>query len=78
MTDSLSPFSRQNGHVEDTVSPEVKVSPDPAMSSGLKSCQPPAGDAIVPAATVKRESDSSPTDSLGNSTATILLYSDNT
>lgn len=69
------PSNRQNGHVEDTVSPEVKVSPDPAMSSGLKSCQPPAGDAIVPAATVKRESDSSPTDSLEKSSEHKLMQS---
>ncbi|XP_056305140.1 RBBP8 N-terminal-like protein [Danio aesculapii] len=69
------PSNRQNGHVEDTVSPDVKVSADPAVSSGLKSCQPPAGDATVPAATVKRESDSSPTDSLEKASEQKLMQS---
>ncbi|XP_005174176.1 RBBP8 N-terminal-like protein [Danio rerio] len=69
------PSNRQNGHAEDKVSPEVKVSPDPAVSSGLKSCQPPAGDATVPAATVKRESDSSPTDSLEKTSEQKLMQS---
>ncbi|KAL0158547.1 hypothetical protein M9458_046623, partial [Cirrhinus mrigala] len=57
-----------NGHSENAVTPEVKVSPDTAvaavtlLASGLKSSQPPPGDTTVPAATVKRETDNSPTD----------------
>ncbi|KAL1249779.1 hypothetical protein QQF64_020784 [Cirrhinus molitorella] len=62
------PSNRHNGHSEDAVTPEIKVSPDTAvaavtlLSSGLKSSQPPPGDATVPAATFKRETDSCPTD----------------
>ncbi|XP_077070388.1 uncharacterized protein rbbp8l [Siphateles boraxobius] len=61
--------TRQNGHSEDTISPEIKMSPDTAaaavtlLTSGLKSSKPPPGDATVPAATVKRETVNSPTDS---------------
>lgn len=66
-------YSRQNGLSEDTIAPEVKMSPDTAvaavslLTSGLKSSQPPPGDTTVPvpAATVKRETENSPTDSLG-------------
>ncbi|XP_073679606.1 uncharacterized protein rbbp8l [Garra rufa] len=62
------PSNRHNGHSEDAITPEIKVSPDTAvaavtlLASGLKSSQPPPGDATVPAATVKRETDNSPTD----------------
>lgn len=61
--------NRQNGHSEDPITPEIKMSPDTAaaavtlLSSGLKSSKPPPGDATVPAATVKREKVNSPTDS---------------
>lgn len=64
-------YSRQNGLSEDTIAQEVKMSPDTAvaavslLTSGLKSSQPPPGDTTVPAATVKRETENSPTDSLG-------------
>uniref|UniRef100_A0A8C1SI12 Retinoblastoma binding protein 8-like n=1 Tax=Cyprinus carpio TaxID=7962 RepID=A0A8C1SI12_CYPCA len=62
--------NQQNGHSEDATTPEVKMSPDTAvaavtsLASGLKSSQPPPGDATVHAATVKREKDNSPTDIL--------------
>ncbi|XP_056098715.1 RBBP8 N-terminal-like protein [Rhinichthys klamathensis goyatoka] len=61
--------NRQNGHSEDTITPEIKMSPDTAaaavahLTSGLKSSKPPPGDATVPVATVKREMVNSPTDS---------------
>lgn len=62
--------NQQNGLSEESISPEVKLSPDTAvaavtlLTSGLKSSQSPAGDATVPSATVKREMENSPTDSL--------------
>ncbi|XP_055045054.2 uncharacterized protein rbbp8l [Misgurnus anguillicaudatus] len=62
--------NQQNGLSEESIPPEVKLSPDTAvaavtlLTSGLKSSQSPAGDATVPAATVKREMENSPTDSL--------------
>ncbi|XP_051516866.1 RBBP8 N-terminal-like protein [Myxocyprinus asiaticus] len=57
--------NRQNGHSEDSITPEVKLSLDAAVStSGPKSTQPPPGDATVPAATVKSETENSPNDSL--------------
>jgi len=67
------PFSQQNGHSEDKITPEIKMSPDTAaaavtlLTSGLKSSKPPPGDATVPVATVKREMVNSPTDSQGKS-----------
>ncbi|XP_016098792.1 RBBP8 N-terminal-like protein isoform X2 [Sinocyclocheilus grahami] len=62
--------NQQNGHSEDAITPEVKMSPDTAvaaltlLASGLKSIQHPPGDTSVPTATVKREMDNSPTDIL--------------
>ncbi|XP_051518593.1 DNA endonuclease RBBP8-like isoform X2 [Myxocyprinus asiaticus] len=62
--------NRQNGHSEDAITPEVKLSPDKTvaavtpMTSGLKSSQPPPGDATIHAETVKRETENSPTFSL--------------
>ncbi|XP_048033838.1 RBBP8 N-terminal-like protein [Megalobrama amblycephala] len=75
------PSNRQNGHSEDTITAEVKMSPDTAaaavtlLTSGLKSSQPPPGDATVPAATVKRETDNSPTDSLEKASEHKLMHS---
>ncbi|XP_051961185.1 uncharacterized protein LOC127628473 [Xyrauchen texanus] len=62
--------NRQNGHSEDSITPEVNLSLETAvaavtlMTSGLKSSQPPPGDATVPAATGKSETENSPNDSL--------------
>ncbi|TRY83646.1 hypothetical protein DNTS_017540, partial [Danionella cerebrum] len=53
------PQNHQNGHSEEGVSPEVKLSPEPAVTPGLKISQSPAG-----GATVKQESD-------GNLTPTL-------
>ncbi|XP_058619895.1 RBBP8 N-terminal-like protein [Onychostoma macrolepis] len=75
------PSNRQNGHLEDAITPEVKVSPDTAvaavtlLASGLKSSQPPPGDATVPAATVKREVLNSPPDSLEKASEHKLMQS---
>uniref|UniRef100_A0A8C1KR89 Retinoblastoma binding protein 8-like n=1 Tax=Cyprinus carpio TaxID=7962 RepID=A0A8C1KR89_CYPCA len=71
------PSNRQNGHSEDTMTPEVKGSPDTAvaavtlLASGLKSSQPPPGDTTVPAATVKH----SPTHSLEKASEHKLMQS---
>ncbi|XP_067303429.1 RBBP8 N-terminal-like protein [Pseudorasbora parva] len=73
--------SRQNGHSEDTITPEVKMSPDTAaaavtlLTSGLKSSQPPPGDATVPALSVKRETVNSPPDSLEKASEHKLMQS---
>lgn len=44
------------------MSPDTAVAAVTLLASGLKSSQPPPGDTTVPAATVKRETDNSPTD----------------
>ncbi|XDV45730.1 hypothetical protein PO909_013777 [Leuciscus waleckii] len=73
--------NRQNGHPEDTITPEIKMSPDTAaaavtlLTSGLKSSKPPPGDATVPGATVKQETLNSPTDSQENSSEHRLMQS---
>ncbi|XP_026055291.1 RBBP8 N-terminal-like protein [Carassius auratus] len=71
------PSNQQNGHSEDAITPEVKVSPDTAvaavtlLASGLKSSQTPPGDATVPAASVKH----SPTHSLEKASEHKLMQS---
>ncbi|XP_057176134.1 uncharacterized protein rbbp8l isoform X2 [Triplophysa rosa] len=73
--------NRQNGLSEDTIAPEVKMSPDTAvaamslLTSALKSSQPPPGDTTLPAATVKRETENSPTESLDKSSEHKLMQS---
>ncbi|XP_016097356.1 RBBP8 N-terminal-like protein [Sinocyclocheilus grahami] len=75
------PSNRQNGHSEDAITQEVKVSPDTAvaavtlLASGLKSSQPPPGDTTVPAATVKHETDNRPTDILEKASEHKLMQS---
>ncbi|XP_051947588.1 RBBP8 N-terminal-like protein isoform X2 [Xyrauchen texanus] len=59
--------NRQNGNSDGSITPEVKLSPDNTvaavtlMTSGLKSSQPPPGDATIHAETFKRETENSPT-----------------
>lgn len=57
------------------MSPDTAVAAVTSLASGLKSSQPPPGDATVHAATVKREKDNSPTDILGKlRLGTFLTY----
>jgi len=49
------------------MSPDTAAAAVTLLTSGLKSSKPPAGDATVPVATVKREMVNSPTDSQGKS-----------
>ncbi|XP_016417516.1 RBBP8 N-terminal-like protein isoform X1 [Sinocyclocheilus rhinocerous] len=73
--------NQQNGHSEDAFTPEIKVSPDTAvaaltlLASRLKSSQHPPGDATEPAATVKRETDNSPTNILKKASEHKLMQS---